>query len=254
MPAVPPEVAARVRRPAPPGHAVVEASLPVVSFGDYRSARVATLALNPSSIEFLDGAGRWLKDDQRRLASLHSLGREKPEHLTDDEVAKAFEESNTYFGRNPYKQWFHWLQTLLETTGLGSYHAGTACHLDLVQWATRPAQGKLREEIWQGLVDADREFLAWQLGQTPATTVLVNGAACVQWLSREHLVVWQQSQPLIFRNANGAAGQLQVWFADQDGRRFVGWNRPLAGPIPAPGRKLLREWVASVTAPASGKR
>jgi hypothetical protein len=249
MPGVPREVAARLRRPAPVGHAVVEGSLPVVSFGDYRGATVATLALNPSSIEFLDGSAHWLPDDQRRLASLHSLGLGHPEDLTDADVARAFDESNTYFGRNPYQQWFHWLETMLQATGLGSYHAGTACHLDLVQWATRPAQGKLPTSVWQGLVDADRDFLAWQLGQTPATTVLVNGAACVEWLSLEGLVVWQHLPPLVFRNANGTTAQLQVCVADQDGRRFVGWNRPLAGRIPAPGRQLLREWLVSVTSP-----
>ena len=43
---VPAEVAERIRRPPPAGHAVVEGSLPVVSFGDYRTAKVATLALN----------------------------------------------------------------------------------------------------------------------------------------------------------------------------------------------------------------
>lgn len=249
MPGVPPEVAARLRRPAPAGQAVVEASLPVVSFGDYRTATVATLALNPSSLEFLDGDGRWLPDHQRRLASLHSLGVPDPEALTDAEVAEAFDDSNTYFGRNPYRQWFHWLEALLQATGLGSYHGGSACHLDLVQWATRPAQGKLPPGVWQGLVDADREFLAWQLGQTPATTVLVNGAACVRWLGLEGLVGWQHLPPLVFHNADGTTGRLQVCVADQDGRRFVGWNRPLAGRIPAPGRQLLREWVVSVTSP-----
>ena len=78
---VPAEVARRIRRPAPEGHSVVEGSLPVVSFGDYRTAEVATLALSPSSLEFLDGQGRYLLGGQRRLASLVSLGRSDPGQL-----------------------------------------------------------------------------------------------------------------------------------------------------------------------------
>jgi hypothetical protein len=223
----------------------VEGSLPVISFGDYRSATVATLALNPSSLEFLDKRGRYLLGHSRRLASLVSLETSRNNQLSDAEVARVFDDSNTYFGRNPYQPWFHWLETLMTGAALGSFHAGSACHLDLVQWATRPAQRRLRPDVWQRLVDADREFLAWQLDQTPATTVLVNGAACVQWLSKEGLVTWREAQPLVFRNANGTTGRLQVSIADREGKRFIGWNRPLAGPIPAEGRQLLQQWVAS---------
>jgi hypothetical protein len=247
---VPAPVAARIRRPPPAGHAVVEGSLPVISFGDYRSAAIATLALNPSSLEFLDKQGRYLLGDSRRLASLVTFEYVSSEQLSDEDVARAFDDSNTYFGRNPYRQWFHWLEALLKGTSLGSFYDGTACHLDLVQWATRPAQGRLPPGVWPRLVDGDREFLAWQLMQAPATTVLVNGAACVEWLSRERLVTWQEPQYLVFQNADGTGGRLQVCIADQDGKRFIGWNRPLAGPIPAAGRLMLQEWVSA----AAGRR
>ena len=97
-------------------------------------------------------------------------------------------------------------------------------------------------------MDADREFLAWQLGQTPASTVLVNGGACVKWLHREGLVSWPPAETSTFLNANGSTGRLQVWRADRDGKRYVGWNRPLAGPVPAAGRQLLQEWVRDAAA------
>jgi hypothetical protein len=242
---VPAEVAARIRRPAPAGHAVVEGSLPVVSFGDYRTAEVATLALNPSSLEFLNKQGGYLLADLRRLASWVSMQRREGDDLSDAEVAQVFDDSNTYFGRRPYKPWFQWLQTLLTSTGLGSYCDGTACHLDLVQWATKPAQGKLSAEVWRRLVDEDRKFLAWQLAQTPAKVILVNGAACVEWLGMEGLVTWQAPERLVFPNTNGTSGHLQVYLADQEGKRFIGWNRPLAGPIPAAGRLALQEWVSA---------
>jgi len=134
------------------------------------------------------------------------------------------------------------------SAGLGSFLNGTACHLDLVQWATKPAQGELRADVWQRLVDKDRKFLAWQLGQTRASTILVNGGACMSWLSAEGLVAWEPSEVLTFRNAKGTTGRLEVCSADRDGKRFLGWNRPVAGPIPAPGRELLQEWVSRTAA------
>lgn len=244
---VPREVAARIRRPAPPDHAVVDGSLPVISFGDYRTAKVATLALNPSSREFLDKPGGHLLGERRRLASLKSLGRSSSEQLTDEDVAQVFDDSNTYFGRNPLRPWFQWLEKLLTETSLGSYWGGTGCHLDLVQWATRPAQGKLNTDVWQELVNADRPFLTWQLEQATATTILVNGKSCVDWLENEGVVQWGKREVLTFQNARGNAAYLNVWKADQGSKRYLGCNVPVAQAIPASGRVELQEWVASAS-------
>jgi hypothetical protein len=40
--------------------------------------------------------------------------------------------------RNPYRRWFDPLDQALRAAFGVSYYAGTACHLDLVQWATTP--------------------------------------------------------------------------------------------------------------------
>jgi hypothetical protein len=245
MPDVPAEVAERIRRPAPTGHAVVEGSLPVVSFGDYRAAEVATLALNPSSLEFLDQQGAYLLEDVRRLASRVSMQRLDPVELSGSDVAGVFSDSNTYFRRKPLWSWFHWLETLMGGADLGSYLGGTACHLDLVQWATKPAQGKLAADVWQRLVDEDRKFLTWQLGQTPARTVLVNGASCVGWLEKEKIVRWDPPEILEFSNAQGRPAHLKVWKARRDDQTYLGWNKPLAQPIAADGRARLDDWVAA---------
>ena len=64
-------------------------------------------------------------------------------------------------------------------------------------------------------------------------------------------MTWQESELLVFRNADGLRGQLVVCRADQDGKSFIGWNRPLVGPIPAAGRELLRKWVTAPNAPTN---
>ena len=42
--------------------------------GFWRRARIASVGLNPSDQEFCDRAGKPLRDDERRLATLDSLG------------------------------------------------------------------------------------------------------------------------------------------------------------------------------------
>jgi hypothetical protein len=89
-----------------------------------------------------------------------------------------------YFtGENWYRPWFHWLEALLIGSGAGSYLDGSACHLDLVQWATKPVQRKLSSEVWGRLVQDDLEFLRWQLLMSNVSVVLMNGASVVCWVA-----------------------------------------------------------------------
>jgi hypothetical protein len=112
-----------------------------------------------------------------------------PRELDDEQVATVVAESHSYFhGPNWYRGWFHWLESLLNASGTGSYFDGTVCHLDLVQWATKPAQGELPTDVWRRLVEEDRDFLRWQLANTNVRVLLLNGAAAVQWLEEAGLV------------------------------------------------------------------
>lgn len=52
------ELSERIRQRAPKGYGVLDGSLPVVSFDDMSRARVATLSLNPSDVEFAEN-GTW---------------------------------------------------------------------------------------------------------------------------------------------------------------------------------------------------
>jgi hypothetical protein len=71
--AVPDYVAARICEEPPEDCEVVRGSTPVVSFGDVRASRVATVGLNPSRIEF-EVKGVELDGAQRRFETTQSLG------------------------------------------------------------------------------------------------------------------------------------------------------------------------------------
>lgn len=222
MSEVPPQIVDRIRRETPQGCCVLPGSLPVVSFGDLSSARVATLALNPSSAEFLSNKGEWLLGPRRRLASLVSLGASDPRDLDDDAVARVLEESNAYFARpNWYRRWFGRLESLLAAAGLGSYLNGTACHLDLVQWCTDPIQREVPAAAWARLVETDREFLGWQLRQKSVAVVLVNGMSCVQELQAAGVIQSWTEDRLTYATKSGSA-ELRVFQAEELGSASSG--------------------------------
>ena len=74
------------------------------------------------------------------------------------------------------------MEQLLTSSGAGSYLKGSACHLDLVQWATVQPQGQLPAAAWQRLVAEDREFLRWQLAHANVSLVLINGTSVIDGL------------------------------------------------------------------------
>jgi hypothetical protein len=126
----------------------------------------------------------------------------------------------------------------------GSYLDGSACHLDLVQWATKPAQGELPALVWERLVEQDREFLQWQLGNSNVTVVLLNGASVVSWAQQAGLVGAFDEDTLAYR-ARTRDRTIRVYSAVSEGVTFLGWNWPLAGPMAAAGRRRLTRWVGS---------
>ena len=237
-------VAERIRRPTPIGMSVLPGSLPVVSFGNPNIATVATLSLNPSWIEFQSPAGAWLYGRDRRLASLISLGANDPRDLTDEQVAAVVAESNAYFrGPNWYRTWFHWLEQLLRDAGVGSYLDGSACHLDLVQWATKPAQKSLPPRVWASLVEQDSDFVHHQLRTSEVRTVLLDGASVVRWVRLAGLVGDLDQEVLPYQATNGP-GAIRVYRGVADGVAFAGWNRPQFQALAKDGRRQLARWLA----------
>jgi hypothetical protein len=72
-----------------------------------------------------------------------------------------------YFQRNPYRRWFDPLDELLRAGVGASFYDGTACHLDLVQWATDPVWGQMSDE-------RARRRKPWLRIQAGASEVVLN--------------------------------------------------------------------------------
>ena len=181
MTQIPDYIERRIRQPIPAGMCVVPCTTPVIAFGDAQTAKVATLGLNPSHHEFHDKHGRELTDCFRRLATHRSLGVDDLENAPQKIIGQVLDDCNTYFQRNPYRWWFDQLEVILEVCG-ASYYDGSACHLDLVQWATKPTWGNLSCIVQSRLLDADAHFLREQLSNENIELLLVNGRGATDWL------------------------------------------------------------------------
>lgn len=174
----------RIRRRVPTDCQIVAGSTPVVAFGRFRTAQVATLGLNPSKNEFLDGTGNELDGADRRLATHASLGIADLSNAPVDVIAKVLSDSESYFQRKPYRKWFDQLKPILANCN-ASYYDGTACHLDLVQWATDPTWGSLGSKTQFKLLTSDVSFLNEQLEKENIQLLLLNGASVIdQFLAR----------------------------------------------------------------------
>ncbi|MGW0454520.1 hypothetical protein [Gordonia sputi] len=68
---------------APDSDRVLEWASPVPVFGDLKTARIATVGINPSNREFVDRSGEELVGRARRLTTLTSLGLPDWTHATD---------------------------------------------------------------------------------------------------------------------------------------------------------------------------
>ncbi len=175
---IPDYIERRIRQPVPRNSQIVAGSSPVVAFGDARRAEVATLGLNPSKLEFLDQSGAELRAADRRLATYTSLGTSDLGNASLSVIAQVLSDCASYFQRNPYRRWFDQLEPILQRFN-ASYYDGSACHLDIVQWATDPTWSGLPKETRNGLMETDVRFLLEQLKNENIRLLLLNGAGVI---------------------------------------------------------------------------
>jgi hypothetical protein len=240
-----PEYLIDMVRRAPPVAQVVASSTPVVAFGDPFVATVATLGINPSRREFveketlLDGASR-------RLATLGSLGADSCASLTDQHVREVIDDCARYFDadRNPYGQWFNPLDKLIRSGTGASYYDRSACHLDLVQWATDPVWGGLEERARQELLADGLPHLRALLNFGTTELVLLNGRQVLTQVEQVGLVDLARCGTMPLGNRT-----CSLYLGESDGVRYVGWSTNLQSSFGVSNefKERLGGWVADVT-------
>ena len=233
-----------VRRATPAAN-VVSGSTPVVAFGDPFVATVATLGINPSGREFVE-KGKLLDGPSRRLATLRSLGAENLASLTDEQVREVIEDCARYFDqdRNPYGRWFNPLDKLLRASVGASYYDRSACHLDLVQWATDPIWGKVADRTRQELLVDGLPHLRALLKFGSTDLVLLNGRQVLTQVEAVGLVELAECGTMPLRDRS-----CSLYVGESDGVRYVGWSTNLQSSFGVSNefKGRLAGWVADVT-------
>ena len=232
----------RIIKPPPSAAHVVPGSTPVVAFGNVCTSTVATLSWNPSKLEFLGRDGQELVDDERRLETLKSLGENDLASASADVVCRVFDACNNYFHRRPYR-WFIPLEKILKHVP-ASYCDGSACHLDLVQWATIKRWSLLTTDERNKLIDADLDFLKLQLSQEKLRLLLLNGTGIMNAYKKR--LRGELTEPPLLRR-----GRLTLFTGrDARGLKVVGWNINLQGnwasaeEIEAIGAAVAKFWLS----------
>lgn len=155
---------------------------PVVAFGNPAVSKIATLGLNPSNLEFMDSRGNQLLAPANRLESLATLKIRGWGELARQGVRQVWQACEEYFYRNPYNQWFGRLEKLLVETGSSYYTriGDTACHLDLVPFATATKWSELSGTQRSRLIELGAPSLVRVLLASNIRVLILNGATVVR--------------------------------------------------------------------------
>lgn len=241
---IPDYIAKMVRRAVPLGCPVVAGSTPVVAFGDARKASAATLGINPSLREFVDlGTGKLHSENQKRLETLPSLGASSCESLNDEQVEQVVEGCNSYFKNRPYMSWFGQLEKILKAGLQASYLDGSACHLDLSQWATDPVWGELTASKRAALIADGANHLREQLTREHIQTVVVNGRTVWDQVLENELCTIVKQAEISLGRAGHTRGTLLA--GEGLGVQFLGWtcNIQSSRGITNENRSELASWL-----------
>jgi hypothetical protein len=171
----------RMDRPELRGADILDWGSPVPSFGDVSRASVATLGLNPSNREFVDTDGNELNGDLRRFHTLASLGIKNWIDATPKHRGLIADACRNYFFHNPYDGWFRKLDQIIAGTNASYYCKNfSACHLDLVPYATSSKWTELTNTQRSTLLKLTNDSLALLLRDSPVGVLVLNGKSVVR--------------------------------------------------------------------------
>jgi len=203
----------------------VPGSLPVLFFGNFFAASIATVGLNPSLQEYLSPGGEELDGPGRRFETLRSLGVPSRSSLSDEHAVQAMARMRGYFEcGKPVYRWFGGLSRVVQGMGF-SFTEGCAVHLDLLQEATDPTWSRLRPTARTMVLGRDLQFLRRQIEEFPLRAVVCTSRRVLDEVNQMlSATVVAQGKLERVRWTVGIAG------TPRGSVGIVGWNIPLARP------------------------
>jgi hypothetical protein len=230
----------------------VDGATPVLSFGDYTKAKIATFGINPSSLEFVDKRGKILQAPLKRLTDLEILKLPLDKHLDSrvyiDEIWNG---CKNYFSieKNAYWDWFGDLEDILLDLSF-SYKDGSACHLDLFPLATKTMFSNLSESDQFICMTKFHYLLSQQLKNSQIKFLLFNGATVEKSLSiiQNYEVVIDST---VEYSVQGKKLKSNLYLGSTGtGQKILGWSVNLQAFRGSPEEKAylskkLSDWLRS---------
>ena len=203
---------------------IVVGTTPVISFGDFTKAQVATIGINPSTKEFLRGgrSPKLIAAPGKRLEDFESLSITNHLELTEDKAAKVWRGCQDYFHKNPY-HWFNHFAPVLNAVEV-SYESGSATHLDLTQWATMPVWRSLELRIKSRLLEEDLDFFIWQNSQPNIKLRLINGRTVLDQVKELELFDLIEQEPIDIETTSGINKCQMFQGTGTNGERVIAWS------------------------------
>jgi hypothetical protein len=232
---------------------------PVPYFGRLSQARIATVGINPSGREFMDGEGNELDGQNRRLPTLRSLGLRDWSEADASHLRTILISCDSYFDSRPYDRWFRVLDAVLDGHGSTYYgKAASACHLDLVPYATAAKWGSLDPGERRRLLEASCSAIGLFLRDSPIEILVLNGRSVVEEFQRITGAMLESSAipswALPRADGRPVPGIAYSGVVDHIGEidlhrsvRVVGYNHNLQSSFGVTGHVLrqIREWIKS---------
>ena len=125
--------------------------------------------------------GRELCGPSRRFHTLSSLRLHSWSEVDARHLATIIETHDSYFTHNPYDRWFDRLDKVISGANVSYYDPDrSACHLDIVPFATAKKWSDLSTRQRAVLIEASAESLALTLRASTIGTVVLNGISVVR--------------------------------------------------------------------------
>ena len=167
----------------------------VTSFGNPENCRLATIGLNPNSLEFLSKkSGRSidtfhgrlpLEKERKRFCDYETLGFPEGSPLNESQAIQVIEKCHEYFNgdeTNFFKVLTkHVLRNLSDSLTFGK----DVTHLDLVQWSTVQPWKNLESTVKEQLIEQDFPFLMKQIENYGFKAIFLNGQTVMKEFSSQ---------------------------------------------------------------------
>lgn len=160
---------------------IIKWGSPIISFGNFKTSSVATIGINPSNREFVDKHGSELTVNNRRFHTLSSLKLANWQMANKNDMERISDTCTNYFTLNPYDTWFKALDKIIRGTRTSYYdREASACHLDLVPFATTEKWGRITRSNQILLVRKMGDILGTILSQSSINLIILNGKSVIE--------------------------------------------------------------------------